>query len=100
MGTADRNADASDEVRGSRRAGGDDELARAKEALQARERELSLIYSNVSDVIFYVRVEPDGAYRFVSVNQAFLDATGLREERVIGRRVDEVIPQPSRSLVL
>ena len=55
------------------------ELAAAREALQARERELSLIYANVSDVIFYIAIEPGGRYRFVSVNQAFLTATGLSE---------------------
>jgi PAS domain-containing protein len=52
------------------------ELLAAREALQARERELSLIYANVSDVIFYVAVEGEGRYRFVSVNPAFLAATG------------------------
>src|SRR4051812_4263680 len=76
------------------------ELAAAREALQARERELSLIYANVSDVIFYLAIEPDGRYRFASVNQAFLTATGLTEAQVVGRAVDEVIPEPSLSMVL
>jgi len=76
------------------------ELIAAREALQARERELSLIYANVSDVIFYIAVEPAGRYRFMSVNQAFLTATGLTEAQVVGRTVDEVIPQPSLSIVL
>jgi PAS domain S-box-containing protein len=76
------------------------ERRRAEEALRARERELSLIYGNVSDVIFYVSAEPGGRYRFVSVNPAFLAVTGLTEEQVVGRLVDEVIPEPSRSLVL
>jgi PAS domain S-box-containing protein len=47
-----------------------------------------------------VRVEGDGGYRFVSVNPAFLRATGLEPEAVVGRGVAEVIPEPSRSLVL
>src|SRR3954468_13209369 len=76
------------------------ELITAKEALEARERELSVIYSNVGDVIFYVAVEPPGRFRFVSVNQAFLTASGLREDQVVGRLVDEVIPEPSRAAVL
>jgi PAS domain S-box-containing protein len=71
-----------------------------REALQARERELSLIYSNVSDVIFYVAAQGEERYRFVSVNAAFLTATGLAEGQVVGKLVSEVIPEPSRSLVL
>jgi PAS domain S-box-containing protein len=72
----------------------------AEEALQARERELSLIYNNVSDVIFYLAVEPDGEFRFVTVNRAFLAATGLAENQVVGKRVEEVIPPASQALVL
>jgi PAS domain S-box-containing protein len=72
----------------------------AEDALQARERELSLIYHNVSDVIFYLETEPTGDFRFVSVNRAFLTATGLAESQVVGKRVSEVIPEPSLSLVL
>ena len=98
------------------------EQKRAVEALRSRERELSLIYRNVSDVIFLLAVEaaPDaevrgpaqaqaaGAlanpgppqFRFVSVNRAFLAATGLQESDVVGKSVSEVIPEPSYSLVV
>jgi PAS domain S-box-containing protein len=78
----------------------EEELRQAKDALQARERELSLIYGNVSDVIFYLAAEPGGGFRFASVNRAFLTTTGLSEDQVVGRRVEEVIPEPSLSLVL
>jgi PAS domain S-box-containing protein len=73
---------------------------RAEAALQASERQLSLIYSNTSDVLFYLAVEPDDGFRFVSVNSAFLKATGLTEDQVVGKRVQEVIPEPARALVL
>lgn len=79
---------------------------RAVEALSSRERELSLIYRNVSDVIFLLAVqaaaEPSRPprFRFVSVNRAFLAATGLQESDVVGKPVDEVIPEPSFSLVV
>lgn len=72
----------------------------AEEALIARERELSLIYSTVSEVIFFLKAESEGRFRFLTVNQAFLRATGLRENQVVGKYVDEVIPEPSCSLVL
>jgi|GEM_PF-1124771 len=80
-----------------------EDITRRKQAEQAvaeRERELSLIYSSVSDVIFFIRVEPGGRYRFVSINRAFLSATGLSNDQVAGKEVREVIPEPSYSLVL
>jgi len=76
-------------------------LRRQAEAeLQAREHELSVIYGNVSEVIFFLRVETGGAFRFVSVNNAFLKATGLQAEQVMGHLVQDVIPEPSLSLVM
>jgi PAS domain S-box-containing protein len=76
------------------------ERKRAAEALQVRERELSLIYDNVSDVIFYLGAEPGGRFRFLSVNPAFLAVTGLTAEQVVGKVVQEIIPEPSCSMVL
>ena len=69
-------------------------------ALQDRERQLSLIYANMADVLFNLAVEPGECFRFLSVNPAFLDVTGLREEQVVGKTVQEVIPEPSLSVVL
>jgi PAS domain S-box-containing protein len=80
-----------------------EERRRRKEAEQAllqRERRLSSIYETVSDSLFYVDVEEDGRYRFTSVNQAFVSTTGLNYNQVVGKRVDEVIPEPSLTLML
>ncbi|HEY0456929.1 MAG TPA: PAS domain S-box protein [Verrucomicrobiae bacterium] len=71
-----------------------------EQALAANERELSLIFANVSDVLFYLGVEPDGHFRFVSVNDSFFRVTGLKKEEVIGARIEEVIPEPSRTMAL
>jgi len=68
-------------------------------AIQESQHQLGLVYDHVADVLFELAVEPEG-YRFVSVNPAFLKATGLPREIVVGRYVHEVIPEPSRSLVL
>jgi PAS domain S-box-containing protein len=76
------------------------ELVAAKESLQTRERELSLIYANVSDVIFNVGVGPNGEFRFVSVNPAFEAVTGLSSNQVVGKLVQEVIPERSHAQVL
>lgn len=68
-------------------------------AVRASESVRALVYVSVTDVVFFLRVVGD-RYRFVEVNPAFLRATGLSEEQVVGRFVDEVIPEPSLSRVL
>ena len=73
---------------------------RVEEALRTNERRLASIYETVDDVIFLLAVEPGGLYRFSSVNRAFDRVTGLLPEAVIGRTVNEIIPEQSRSMVL
>jgi PAS domain S-box-containing protein len=76
------------------------ERKRVEAELQASERQLALIYARISDILYYVAVEPGPRYRFVSVNKAFLAATGLAENQVVGQWVQEVIPDPAHALVL
>ena len=76
------------------------ERRRAENALRESESQLSLLYANVSDVIYFLAVEPGELFRFVSVNAAFFKATGLTEAQVIGKLVQEVIPEPAHELVL
>ncbi len=82
-------------------------LAAARDAIAYRERRemeaaseqvRALVHSSVSDVVFHIRVEGD-RFRFVEVNPVFLRATGLQEAQVVGKFVDEVIPEPSCSQV-
>src|SRR5215467_7138699 len=68
--------------------------------LCAREEELSAIYENVPGILFYIAVESDGEFRFLSVSRDFLVATGLTRERIVGSLVRDVIPEPSRDMVL
>lgn len=70
------------------------------ETLKNREQQLNTVYSQVSDILYYYTVEPGNKFRFTSVNPAFYAATGLKPEQVIGKLVDEVVPEPSLSLVL
>ncbi len=72
----------------------------AEEALRARETHLSLIHDNVYDVIFVIGVEPSDHFRFISVNQRFIEVTGLTEDQIVGKFVQEVIPEPAHALVL
>jgi PAS domain S-box-containing protein len=76
------------------------ERTRAEEALRENQRLLLSIYETVGDVIFDLAVEPDGQFRFVSVNAAFLRVTALSRETVVGRTVSEVIPEPALTMVL
>ncbi len=73
---------------------------KAEEDLRARETQLSLIYDGVYDIVFVVRVEPDDVFRFISVNRRFLEATGLQEHQIVGKEINEVIPEQSAALVL
>ena len=68
--------------------------------LRAREEELSAIYDNVPGIVFYIAVEPDGEFRFLSVSHDLLVATGLSREQIVGSLVRNVIPQPSLDIVL
>ncbi len=72
----------------------------AEEELQETEHQLFLTFKNVVDVLFNLSVDPGGRFRFVQVNNAFLAVTGLDESQVVGKYVEEVIPEPSLSLVL
>ena len=68
--------------------------------LHACEQELSAIYENVPAIVFYIAIEADGEFRFASVSRDFLTATGLSREQVVGHLVRDVIPPPSRDVVL
>jgi PAS domain S-box-containing protein len=73
---------------------------RAEQALRRSQRQLSVIYENVSEGIFLLEIQPDLRFRFMSVNKAFLSANGLRIEQVIGKDVERVLPPSTHQLVL
>jgi PAS domain S-box-containing protein len=68
--------------------------------LLERERQLTIVLNSLTDITFVLRVEAPGRYQFVFVNEAFTRTTGLPADQVIGRYVEEIIPEPSLSLVL
>ena len=72
----------------------------AEAALREKQQRLISIYNTVEDAIFHLAVEPNGQFRFVSVNAAFLRVTGLSQGKVVGKTVNEVIPEPSLMMVL
>ena len=76
------------------------ERVRDEEISRENQQRLASIYDTITDVIFHLTVEPDGQFRFVSINAAFLKVTGLSRETVVGKTVNEVIPEPSLTMVL
>jgi PAS domain S-box-containing protein len=71
-----------------------------EQELQEKEQRLTSMYNTIEDSIFQLAVEPGEQYRFTSVNAAFSRTTGIPPEQVIGRKVNEIISEPSLSLVL
>jgi PAS domain S-box-containing protein len=68
--------------------------------LDAPKEALSAVYENVPGIVFCIAVEPDGDFRFLSVSRDFLLATGLTREQIVGSLARDVIPAPSRDMVL
>ncbi len=73
---------------------------------QTSELFVSVVFRYVKDVVFLLRVgrggvhDRNGVYSFAWVNPAFTESTGIPAAAVIGKSVNEVIPEPSLSLVL
>ena len=73
---------------------------RKDETFLETEQQLKSIYNTVDDVIFLLEIEEKENYRFISVNSAFFKVTGIPREAVVGKRVNEIIREPSLSMVL
>lgn len=69
-------------------------------SLLQNRQQLDSIYNTVGDVIFLLKVEDNNKFRFISVNKAFSEVTGLSQSKVSGKLVDEIIPEPSLSTVI
>lgn len=76
------------------------ERKQAEEKILFSQRQLALIFDNVFDAIYLIGVEPENRFRFVSVNQTFLNLTGLHEDQISGIPVHDIIPEPSLSMVV
>ncbi|MBT9392794.1 PAS domain-containing sensor histidine kinase [Hymenobacter sp. NST-14] len=72
----------------------------ANGTLLAQQQLYSVIFENMNDGTFVVEVEPPERYRFTFANRAFGRTTGLDLPQVIGGYVDEVLPEPARSVML
>jgi PAS domain S-box-containing protein len=76
------------------------EAKKAEHALKVNEEQLNLIYNSTAGIIFLLGVENNGEdFRFISMNSSGLETIGLRQEDIFDKPVQEVIPEPSFSLV-
>lgn len=66
---------------------------RFEEKLRLNEQQLSTIFNNVDDVIFLLNIE-DGKYKFISMNKAYQTLTGLRDDHVLNKYIDDVMKEP------
>jgi len=73
---------------------------RKERTLREREQRLRLLHETVGDIIFFLGVESEQSFRFLSVNPAFARTTGLKADAVVGKTFEEVIPEPLRVHVL
>ena len=69
------------------------ERKQAQEEFPESKEHLSLLFDRVSDCICLVKVEPDNRNRILAVNKALLNDIGFTDEQIIGKTVDEVIPE-------
>jgi PAS domain S-box-containing protein len=76
------------------------ELKKSEDELKKSNIQTQAVYDQTVDVLFNLSVESVGKYRFLSANNAFYKVTGLNKNKVIGKLVNEVVPEPSLSLVL
>ncbi|GEM_PF-1564680 len=65
---------------------------------RGRRTEWQLLYANLKEIVYHLARDADGQFHFVSANRAFFDTTGLRRDQVVGKLVQEVIPEESWSL--
>lgn len=77
------------------------EAKNAAQVFKVNEEQLDLIYNTTAGIIFLIGVENNGEhFRFISMNNAGLNAIGLPKKDVFDQLVHNVIPEPSYSLVL
>ncbi len=76
------------------------ERKKAELALLSNERQLDLIYNTVTESIFMMSVEPGERFRFVSINQAFTKTTGATIDQIIGKDLEDILPEAYREHTL
>ena len=71
----------------------------AEARVRASEARYVSFFNNLREGLFVVEVRPDGRFVYETINPALARATGLEPERLAGRTVWEVMPQPTAAAV-
>ena len=61
--------------------------------LLQNKQELESIYNTVEDMVFQLQVEGGNNFRFNSVNKAFENYTGLNASFIVGKLINEILPE-------
>lgn len=69
------------------------EIKVLEDNLKRSREQFSLIYDNVSDLIFLMKVGSDDKFVFESVNHSYCKATGFKKINIIGKSLDEILPE-------
>ena len=76
------------------------ERTRMEEALREREQRYRGIFDNVLDTLYLLEVTPEGRFRNLEVNPAFEKLSGLSSAELIGKFIEETMPQEVAEIVI
>lgn len=79
------------------------DISKRKEAeseLRMTHERFDQIYYNSPDVIYLIEVTPEGRFIHLDINPAFVEASGMAREQIVGRYVDEIEHEAFRSILL
>jgi two-component system, cell cycle sensor histidine kinase and response regulator CckA len=74
-------------------------LATGRNISEGKDRKLATIFSSVSDVLFLAAVEGEDRYRFLTINNRFVELSGLPESEIMGKYLEDLVPPHSLPVV-
>jgi PAS domain S-box-containing protein len=75
------------------------ERKQTERRLREQQQMLELIYDHSSDGLYLIHIESDEHYRFVSVNETFLNMTGYERAHTEGSLLEEILPAANQPLL-
>jgi len=75
------------------------ERKQAEEAVRASEERYRDIFDNSVDALYLLEVTEDGHFRNLEVNPAFVASTGMSRDQLIGKTIQETVPQETADVV-